>query len=126
MSAQLPEQLLGGHLTSVPVLVLATKGTDAALVARSVAALGSAGAQVSGTWWLTDSWRLDKAERRGRACPPCSTSRPRTSTASVATPPSGLADLLSKAAAPAASTAADPTAPVRPAPSAPGPRGRAS
>jgi hypothetical protein len=60
LAAQLPEQLLSGHLDGVPLLVLATKGTDDALVNRTIAALTSSGAQVSGTWWLTDKWALSK------------------------------------------------------------------
>jgi hypothetical protein len=56
---ELPERLLAGHLDGVPVLVVGTRGTDEALVEATVGALGSAGAQVAGTWWLTDRWRLD-------------------------------------------------------------------
>jgi hypothetical protein len=56
---ELPERLLAGHLDGVPVLVVGTRGTDEALVDATVGALGSAGAQVAGTWWLTDRWRLD-------------------------------------------------------------------
>ena len=112
LSAQLPEQLLGGHLTNVPVLVLATKGTDSALVARSIAALTSAGAQVSGTWWLTDSWRLDKSSdvtNLSTALNLASKDVDRLRRNGAIQ----MADLLSKAAAPpAAPTAADPTAPV--------------
>jgi hypothetical protein len=60
LSAQLPEQLLSGHLTAVPVLVIATAGTDQTMITRTLTALGSAGAQVAGTWSLTDRWNLDK------------------------------------------------------------------
>lgn len=60
LAAQLPEQMLGGHLDAVPVLVLATEGTDEDLVASTVRALAGAGAQVAGTWWLTDRWALAK------------------------------------------------------------------
>lgn len=59
LAGELPERLLGGHLDAVPVLVVATRGTDEALVQASVAALSAAGAQVAGTWWLTDRWVLD-------------------------------------------------------------------
>lgn len=58
-SAALPDRLLAGYLTDVPVLVIATKGTSDELVAATVGALATAGAQVAGTWWLTDSWALD-------------------------------------------------------------------
>jgi hypothetical protein len=59
LSEQLPAQLFAGHLTGVPVVVLATRGTDEALVDRALGALGAAGAEVTGTWWLTDRWELD-------------------------------------------------------------------
>lgn len=55
----LPERLLAGRLAGAPVLVVATRGTDEALVDDSVGALASAGAEVAGTWWLTDRWSLD-------------------------------------------------------------------
>lgn len=60
-SAALPERLLSGHLDEVPVLVIATSGTDDRFVAAAIGALASAGAQVAGTWWLTDSWALDSS-----------------------------------------------------------------
>ena len=112
LSAQLPEQLLAGHLTNVPVLVLATKGTDAALVARTETALASAGAQVAGTWWLTDQWNLDKSGDVDALAGLLSLTskdvdRLRRSTAIR------LSDLLSKAAAPApADPTGDPATPV--------------
>ena len=59
LAAELPERLLAGRLDAVPVLLIAAKGTDDALVGRTVDALGSAGADVAGTWWLTDRWLLD-------------------------------------------------------------------
>jgi len=62
-AAALPERLLTAHLADVPVLVIATKGTDDKLVASTVSALASAGAQVAGTWWLTDSWALDASSQ---------------------------------------------------------------
>lgn len=62
-SAALPDRLLSGHLTEVPVLVIATKGTDDELVAATVGALAAAGANVAGTWWLTDSWALDSSSQ---------------------------------------------------------------
>lgn len=57
--AELPEQLLTGRLTGVPVLIIATRGTDENLVNQSRDVLASAGADVAGTWWLTDRWELD-------------------------------------------------------------------
>jgi hypothetical protein len=62
LAVELPERLLRGHLTDVPVLVVATEGTDDALVDQTVGALASAGADVAGTWWLTERWMLDDAE----------------------------------------------------------------
>jgi len=56
---QLPEQLLAGHLTGVPVLVLATQGTDRGLLDHAIASLANAGARVTGTWVLTARWSLD-------------------------------------------------------------------
>lgn len=56
---ELRERLLGGHLTGVPVLVIAARGTDDALIDSASNALSAAGAQVAGTWWLTDAWLLD-------------------------------------------------------------------
>lgn len=61
-AAELPERLLGGHLDAVPVLVVATRGTDEALVESTIGALSAGGAQVAGTWWLTDRWLLDDAD----------------------------------------------------------------
>jgi hypothetical protein len=58
LADELPEQLFTGHLEAVPVLVIATRETDENLVNQTRAALGSAGAQVAGTWWLTDRWSL--------------------------------------------------------------------
>jgi hypothetical protein len=62
MAEELPERLLAGHLEAVPVLVVAARGTDDALVQQTVAALSASGAQVAGTWWLTDRWLLDGAD----------------------------------------------------------------
>ena len=62
LAGELPERLLGGHLDAVPVLVVATGGTDEALVQAAVGSLSAAGAQVAGTWWLTDRWALDDPE----------------------------------------------------------------
>lgn len=62
LAGELPERLLGGHLDAVPVLVVAARGTDESLVRAAVASLSAAGAQVAGTWWLTDRWALDDAD----------------------------------------------------------------
>lgn len=61
-SAALPERLLAGQLDAVPVLVVAARGTDEALVDAAVASLSAAGASVAGTWWITDRWELDDSE----------------------------------------------------------------
>jgi Copper transport outer membrane protein, MctB len=65
LAEALPERLLGGHLDAVPVLVVAASGTDEALVQAAVGSLSSAGAQVAGTWWLTDRWALDDPDEVG-------------------------------------------------------------
>lgn len=62
LAAALPERLLDARLAEVPVLVIATEGTDQTVVDAAVAALGAADAAVSGTWWLTDRWSLDDEE----------------------------------------------------------------
>ena len=62
LSTALPERLLSGQLEEVPVLVLATQGTSEAAVEEAIGALGGAGADVAGTWWLTDRWVLDDDE----------------------------------------------------------------
>jgi hypothetical protein len=60
------EQLLGGagrvvegRLADVPVLLVATEGTDEALVEQTLATLVASGADVAGAWWLTERWALD-------------------------------------------------------------------
>lgn len=62
LASQLPEQLFAGQLADVPVLVIATAGTDEALVDRALGALSAAGADLAGTWWITDRWQLDDAD----------------------------------------------------------------
>jgi hypothetical protein len=62
LATELPERLVTGRLDGVPVLVVAAEGTDAALVDQTVGALSAAGAEVTGTWWLTERWLLDDAE----------------------------------------------------------------
>jgi hypothetical protein len=62
LAAELPERLLAGRLSAVPVLVVAAEGTSDVLVDQAVDALASAGADVAGTWWLTDRWLLDDPE----------------------------------------------------------------
>jgi hypothetical protein len=59
LAAEMPEQLLGGHLVGVPVVLVVADGTDEDLMTQTRTALASAGAQVAGTWWLTDRWQLD-------------------------------------------------------------------
>jgi hypothetical protein len=63
LSTELPERLLAGHLDAVPVLVIATRGSDEDLVRSTVQALAGAGARVTGTWWLTDRWLLDDRDQ---------------------------------------------------------------
>jgi hypothetical protein len=58
LAAQLAEQLFAGQLAGVPVLVVTTQGTDEELVADAVRALSGSGAQLAGTWRLTDRWSL--------------------------------------------------------------------
>ena len=60
--AELPERLVADHLTDVPVLLVATEGTDAGLVDQAMATLDGAGADVVGAWWFTARWRLDDPE----------------------------------------------------------------
>ncbi|MGH9275294.1 MAG: copper transporter [Acidimicrobiales bacterium] len=62
LATELPERLLAGRLDAVPVLVIATEGTSESLVNQAVGALASAGADVAGTWWLTDRWALDDSD----------------------------------------------------------------
>jgi hypothetical protein len=62
LAEELPERVLGGHLDAVPVLVLAASGADGELVDDTVAALAAAGAEVAGTWSLTDRWMLDDTD----------------------------------------------------------------
>jgi hypothetical protein len=59
LAAALPERLLTDRLDGVPVLLIAAGGTSEGLVDQAVGALASAGADVAGTWWLTDRWLLD-------------------------------------------------------------------
>jgi hypothetical protein len=59
LATEIPERLLAGRLEAVPVLVIAAEGTNEELVGQTVGALSSAGADVAGTWWLTDRWLLD-------------------------------------------------------------------
>jgi hypothetical protein len=59
LSEQLGERVLSGRLAEVPILVIATAGTDEAWVERTMSALGASGARVSGTWWLTDRFSLE-------------------------------------------------------------------
>lgn len=60
--AALPERLLSGRLDDVPVLVVATDGTPQPTVDQSTQALEAAGADVMGSWLLTDRWLLDDEE----------------------------------------------------------------
>lgn len=62
LAGELPQRILSGRLEEVPVLVLATEGTEDALVDRTISALSASGATVAGTWWLTDRWLLDDTE----------------------------------------------------------------
>lgn len=52
-------RVVDGRLADVPVLVVATEGTDAALVEQALGAVTASGADVAGTWWLTERWALD-------------------------------------------------------------------
>jgi hypothetical protein len=59
LAEQLPEQLFAHRLDGVPILVIAAKGADDKVVARTVSALAGSGASVAGTWWITDRFVLD-------------------------------------------------------------------
>jgi hypothetical protein len=60
LSEQAPGQLLRGHLSGVPVVMIAARGVDRDEVQRLQQALTSAGADINGTLWLTDRLDLDK------------------------------------------------------------------
>ncbi len=62
LARDMAERLVAGHLEGVPVLVVATEGTDEALVESVVQTVGGAGGQPLGTWWLTSRWTLDDEE----------------------------------------------------------------
>jgi len=62
LAEAIPERLVAGHLTDVPVLVVATEGTDDALVDRVIRTIEGAGGEAVGTWWLTSRWTLDDEE----------------------------------------------------------------
>ncbi|MDE0804768.1 MAG: copper transporter [Acidimicrobiales bacterium] len=51
--------LLAGRLDGVPVVVLSSRGVEETDVRAAVQSLVVASADVQGTWWLTDRWRLD-------------------------------------------------------------------
>ncbi len=99
--AERPGRLLRGHLEAAPVLLLATDGTATELVSQAVSALSAAGADVAGTWWLTDSWALkDAAEgaRLGRVLGVTATDEGRLRRTAALR----ISDLLTLAAQPAA------------------------
>jgi hypothetical protein len=52
-------ELVEGQLTDVPVLTLASRGTDEDVVGAAVEATIAAGARPAGILWLTDRWLLD-------------------------------------------------------------------
>lgn len=103
----LPERLLSGRLDGVPVLVIASRGTAPELHGEALGALGSAGADVAGTWWLTDRWALDDDEEVSELADVLgvATEDPDRLRRNAAIQ---LAELLNEAAAPAEE--ADPTA----------------
>ena len=53
-------QLVAGHLTDVPVLVIAVEGVDEDVVRSTADAVVAAGAQLGGVLWLTDRLLLDE------------------------------------------------------------------
>jgi Copper transport outer membrane protein, MctB len=59
LDEQLGARLFDGQLLGQPVLVVASRGIDEALVERVTTALDQADADVMGTWWLTDRLLLD-------------------------------------------------------------------
>lgn len=56
---QIGERLLTGQLTEVPVLVVTSQGVDEDQVEETGQALRQAGADLLGTWWLSDRLALD-------------------------------------------------------------------
>lgn len=59
MIDELPERAFAGELADVPVLVIAAEGTNEELVSHATDVLVGAGADLAGTWWLTERWALD-------------------------------------------------------------------
>lgn len=57
-------RLLDGHLTGVPVILVADRGVDGGAMDGTRAALTAAGADVWGTLWLTERLRLEDEEAR--------------------------------------------------------------
>ncbi|HEX8581195.1 MAG TPA: copper transporter, partial [Acidimicrobiales bacterium] len=57
-------RLLEGHLTGVPVVLVADRGVEGEAVDGTRSALTAAGADVWGTLWLTERLRLDDEEAR--------------------------------------------------------------
>lgn len=62
LAEEISERALAGHLEEVPVLLVAAEGTDEAMIEQTAASLTTAGADVAGTWWLTERWLLDDAD----------------------------------------------------------------
>jgi hypothetical protein len=53
-------RLVAGHLTDVPLLLIAAEGTDEDEIDDTMATLRESGAEVAGVWWLTERWDLDE------------------------------------------------------------------
>jgi len=62
-SEEVGDRLVEGQLAGVPVVVVATTGTDRELVEGFSGALTTAGAEVDATFWFTGLWALDDQER---------------------------------------------------------------
>ena len=58
------DRLFAGQLTSTPIVVVATTGTDPSLVGDLRGAVTAAGAEVDGVVWLTGRWALAGEEEQ--------------------------------------------------------------
>jgi hypothetical protein len=59
LEEQIGERLFTGQLSDQPVLIVAPRGIDEATVQQAGTALRQAGADLVGTWWLTERLVLD-------------------------------------------------------------------
>ena len=59
---QAGDRMVEGRLQNVPLVLIATEGTDRGLVDRTRTTLQAAGAGIQGSLWLTDRWGLDDGD----------------------------------------------------------------